>query len=121
MSHLVNMIRNEPSHIERIKKAHTILMMEAESTTEILIWNDPESVEAFMDEVRRLISSIIVPQEDLDDLESDGRSFNKWREKFVMGLDEFVVNVYRGIDSGIFVNTARVVVHYAWMYLEGRK
>lgn len=121
MSHLVNMIRNEPSHIERIKKAHAILEMEIESTAEILVWNDPESVEALMDEIRGLISSIIVPQEDLEDLGSNGQKFHNYREEFVVGLDEFVVNVYRNTHSVVFVNIARTVAHYAWMYLEEKE
>lgn len=118
MSHLVRMIDSQQSHLGRIKQAHRILEMEIESTTEILIWNDPESVESFMNRVRSLVSSIVVSQIELDKVQSNGRSFSNYREEFVTGLDDFIVKAYQGQSSVIFVNTARAMLHYAWMFIE---
>ena len=108
------MVEREPTLKDRIQRAHMILEMDAESTAEILLWHEPETIERFFDLVERLISRM--PQEFKTDYGENCSP--EYYNRFIRGLDDFIVKAYQNGSDAIFMNTTRGLLHNAWMFLK---
>lgn len=123
MSHLVNMIRSGETFKDRVYKAYMIFMLEAESTSEMIVHNDPEGTEKLFDEVKALLKQM---PEEFRTAEIDrGYDFlyhvKSWYDEFFEGLDAFIVGLFQGQLPMKFINVTRTVLHYAHLYLGGEE
>ena len=115
MSHLITMIQDGENLLERFEKAHAIFMMDYESTAEIIMWNDAETVEKLMKECKHLVEQL--PPEFKDWTFDKIYTVNHWLDGFMNGFDEFIVNCYRGQHSVEYVNGVRTLLHYGELFL----
>ena len=109
MSYLIDMVEREDNLRDRLNRAHMILEMEDESTAEVLIWNEPETIEQFFLVCKKLI----------DMMPSDFEDAHSTRyKKFMGGFDDFIVRAYQNQHRKGFIDISRGLLHDAWSYLD---
>ena len=105
-NHFINKIEEESAFEGKIDRLYTLLMLDMESTAEVIVWNDAEAIEKFWDYIKYQLEKM-----------PDG--FSKWYQEFLDGYEEFIINCFRGEHSVSFVNTTRAVLHDANELLGG--
>jgi hypothetical protein len=115
LSHLLKRIKSGDSLTERLELAHSIFMLDAESTAEIIMWNDAEGVEKLMDECKHLIDQLSPAFRDW--IADDLYTVEPWLREFEEGLEMFIVKCYQGDHDTTFVNGVRTLLHFGYLYL----